>query len=68
MRRGKITIDDLLFAILEGVSRVVNCIERGCPLGDEKRMGATIEKLGLQMTLRLRGRSRKSTPDTFNSH
>ncbi len=31
---------------------VGNYIERGCALGDEKRMGATTEKIGLQMTLR----------------
>ena len=38
-----------------------NCIKRGCPYGDDKWVESASQKLGLQMTLRPRGRPKKGS-------
>ncbi len=38
-----------------------NCVKRGCPYGNDKWIEAITEKLGLQITLRARGRPRKGS-------
>ncbi len=38
-----------------------NCIKRGCPYGNVKWIETTTQKLGLEMTLRPRGRPRKGS-------
>ncbi len=37
------------------------CIKRGCPYGDDRWIETTSQKLGLQMTLRPRGRPKKGS-------
>ena len=45
-------------AELEAIRRSVN---RGCPFGDDQWQEQVVEDLGLQQTLRPRGRPRKTT-------
>jgi len=45
----------------ENVSAMIdNCIKRGCPCGNSRWTKTTAQKLGLQMTMRPRGRPKKS--------
>ena len=42
-------------------AKIQNCIKRGSPFGNDKWISLASQKLGLEMTLRPRGRPRKGT-------
>jgi putative transposase len=49
-------------ALAPGETQAIgNSMRRGCPLGDARWVAATVQRLGLQSTMRPRGRPRKST-------
>jgi len=51
--------DDLKEDKERGLTALRNCVNRGCPFGSEQWLGQVIGELGLQSTIRPRGRPRR---------